>query len=124
MPFDMTHEFDTYEVYYYTPGKSASAYGPKCVLVNLSKGSAQVGQLVFYPDTYANPPKDTIWNTEKITVHYWERQFGQIMTILREEKPLYIHIRTSSNITTSSRMLEGVGMIMTSKEPVGEQEGV
>jgi hypothetical protein len=49
-----------------------------------------------------------------IYLYYKANRFTDIMTMLKEEKPLYLHFDTAKKY----------GYIGTSNEPVGEQEGV
>jgi hypothetical protein len=76
-----------------------------------SKGVTNVGRIYFYPDG-ATMPANTLGGDGIIYLYYEIKRFSDIYTILRYEKPLQIYVNSVS----------GHGEILTTDEPVGEQE--
>ncbi len=101
----MATEFDTYRIYY----QSAPQYSWQS-RVYLYNNSSYVGRIMFM-----KPGIDLPANSEqhdRHVIHFPTSEFENIMEILRNEKPLYIHVVDSN----------GIGTISTSSEPVGEEE--
>jgi len=72
----------------------------------------RAGALYFFPDSVPLPAnQDTV---NGIYLYYRTSRFGDVMAMLREEKPLYLFLDTSKKS----------GYVGTGSEPVGEQEGV
>jgi hypothetical protein len=68
--------------------------------------------LYFYPDNVSLPANQSTVNG--IYLNYRLSRFADVMTMLKEEKPLYLYFDTTKKF----------GYVGTSSEPVGEQEGV
>ncbi len=100
----MTKDFDTYKIWYYS-GFSYEA------LVYCYQGSSFVGRIVFFKDDAPIPP-NTIFSGGP-SIHYPLSRFNDIISILRQEKPLYLFL----NLTNL------IGVVATDDyEPVGEEE--
>ncbi len=108
-------EFDNYTVTYYT-GNSPLIGMPfdAVITCNLKSGvtNITVGDIVFLPDG-AKLPENVRDKNNRIMLYYHTSRFADIMTMIKEEKPLYIGLRTNK-----------VGSIGTNMESIGEQEGV
>ena len=100
------HQFDQYRIYYMTGGADVP-------LIDCFNGTAFVGKLVFHLPGAALPP-NIVTSSGVIYLRYSIGQFGDVIGILRQEKPLFIRLSTPS----------GVGYLgTTDSEPVGEEEG-
>ena len=100
-------QFNVYRVYYY----SAPQYTWD-VRIDLYSSAAAVGTLLFMKEGQSIPV-NTIANGIP-RLYFSIRDFPAVMTMLREEKPLFVNLNEAN----------GIGLICTSDEPVGEQEGV
>lgn len=101
----MTHEFDSYRLYYH----SAPQYGWQSRLYLYNDG-AFVGSIFFMKDGVNIPANVEVDGHPRL--HFPASKFEEIMNILRHEKPLYISLVPSN----------GIGTISTSGEPIGEEE--
>lgn len=98
-------DFDGYKIWYYSGH-------PYEALVYVYNGSKYVGRIVFFKDGVAVPPNASY---PEPSIHYPLSRFDDVMNILRQEKPLYLHLNLDNKI----------GTVATSDiEPVGEEEGV
>jgi hypothetical protein len=107
----------------YTVTISGGATGRVGLLMCYS-GASFVGRIDFYPDVSALP-QDYLWHPagpgEYIVLHMPMGRFENIMTTVRQEKPLQLYIDVDRGIGAST---SGHGSITTSdKEPTGEEEG-
>lgn len=100
-------QFNLYRVYYY----SAPQYSWD-VRVDLYKDGTPVGTLLFMKAGQPLPANSSSGSI--VRLHYSISHFPSIMTMLREEKPLYVSLNAAN----------GIGAVSTSSEPVGEEEGV
>jgi len=100
-------EFDSYRIYYY----SAPQYSWD-VRIDLYSARRFVATLLFMKAGQAIPANTVVSGSFRL--HFAMAHFPGIMGMLREEKPLFVHLNASN----------GIGTIATSDEPVGEQEGV
>jgi hypothetical protein len=100
-------EFNVYRVYYY----SAPQYNWD-VRIDLYMNDTEVGTLLFMKEGQAIPANSNPGGLPR--VHFSVRHFPAIMTMLKEEKPLYLSLNSAN----------GIGTILTTDEPVGEEEGV
>lgn len=107
MAQDHRTQFDAYRVRYQTGGDA----GPE---IDCLHGGEPVGLLVFHEDGAALPPNELSGdgNGGVMRLHFRLAQFPHLIDLLREEKPLYISLSTTSL----------VGAVMTGAEPVGEGE--
>lgn len=99
-------KFDRYRIWYMTGGNEVP-------MIDCYDGTTQVGKLVFHNTAGALPP-NAVTADGVLYLRYRLSQFGDVIGILREEKPLYLWLSTPDLI----------GSIGTQEgEPVGEQEG-
>jgi len=101
------YSFDTYRVYLYN---SDNTYGQTGV-INCYQGSTFRGSLYFYKDG-ASIPASSKTASGYLYLRFSEKQFNDIMTTLREEKPLNMGFNDGNKW----------GWVSTSQEPVGEEE--
>ena len=109
MPY-VTREFTQYLVYYMTGG-SASVGVPQDAEIDCFDSSGKrAGALYFYSGSGRLPQnQDTV---NGIYLYYRMTRFADVMSLLQNEKPLYLNLNTDNK----------VGYISTSNEPVGEHE--
>ena len=96
-----TLPFDSYEITYFT-----KEY-PFMATLYLYQAGKWVGGIFFVPDGAPIPHGAD----NQPILYYPLSRFNDVITILREEKPLYIIVYAT-----------GGGYLATTKEPVGEQE--
>ncbi|MBN1929088.1 MAG: hypothetical protein JW764_06065 [Chlorobiaceae bacterium] len=97
-------DFDGYKIWYYSGH-------PYEALIYVYNGNKYAGRIVFFKDDAVIPPNASY---PEPSIHYPLRRFNDIVSILREEKPLYLHLNLDNKI----------GTIATSDlEPAGEEEG-
>jgi hypothetical protein len=113
LPTSVSRGFTQYVIYYISGGGSPAIGLPQEAEIDcFTDKNERAGILYFYPDNVALPQnRDTV---NGIYLYYRSSRFGDVMSMLREEKPLYLYLNT----TNSS------GYVGTGNEPVGEQEGV
>lgn len=100
-------EFNNYRVYYYsTPRYSWD------VRIDLYMDATPVGSAFFIKAGNPVPANASVGGIPQL--YYSITHCPAIMSMLREEKPLYVSLNT----------LNGIGALSTSSEPVGDQEGV
>jgi hypothetical protein len=98
-------KFDQYRIFYMTGGSEVP-------LIDCYQGGTHVGKLVFH-DTTGAPPANLVTADGILYLRFKLSQFGDVIGILRQEKPLFLRLSTPS--------LKGwVGT--DGAEPVGEQE--
>jgi hypothetical protein len=100
-------QFNLYRVYYYT---APQYYWD--VRIDLYMNGTPVGTLLFVKQGQAIPANSIQGRVPLL--HYSVNHFPAIMSMLREEKPLYVTLNTAN----------GIGTLSTTDEPVGEAEGV
>jgi hypothetical protein len=105
-----TNGFDSYQAFYYS--------GPSSFLAVIQVYASGVfnGRIGFYPDAGPVVPNGEIMPTgvKVPAVNYPISRLGDVMNMLRLEKPLYIFLDTGT----------GIGFLGTmQQEPVGEQGG-
>jgi len=98
-------EFNLYRVYYYT---APQYYWD--VRIDLFMNGTWVGTLIFVKEGQAIPANSSPGGAPRL--HYSISHFPAIMSMLREEKPLYVTLNTAN----------GIGTLSTTDEPVGEEE--
>ena len=99
----ISEEFNEYAVQYYTDYFLHA-------IIRCFKDSVFKGRLYFYKDGTTLPPSEIISNN--IQLNFSEQSFSEIMDLLRNEKPLFIHLNDRTNI----------GWLATNREQVGEEE--
>jgi hypothetical protein len=69
-----------------------------------------IGRIIFFKDNVPLPPNVNLGYGPEI--HFPLSRYNEIVSTLRQEKPLYLWFDTSTL----------VGSVATEKEPVGEEE--
>ena len=107
----ITANFTQYVVYYVTGG-SAAVGMPQDAEIDCFDGAGnRAGAIYFYPGSTRLPKNQNTVNG--IYLYFRMSRFSDVMTMLKDEKPLYLALNTDNQ----------VGYIGTLSEPVGEQEG-
>jgi len=75
--------------------------------------NADIALLVFYADGAPMPPKNSVSANGVPNLYFRSSQFLTVLTLFREEKPLFVNFDTTTLL----------GSLTTSYEPVGEDEG-
>jgi hypothetical protein len=98
--------FDNYKIFYW------SQHSPQLrAAIYCYQGVKYVGRMVFVDD--AQPLPANTGNTQP-NLNYHLRQFNDLMTLVREEKPLSLFLNLDN----------GIGIVSTDEnEPTGEDEG-
>ena len=100
-------------VVYYISGSSPAIGLPQAAEIDcFTDEDVRAGGIYFYPDHVPLPANQSTVNG--IYLYYKLSRFAHVMTMLKEEKPLYLYLDTTKHS----------GYVGTSSEPVGEQEGV
>jgi len=99
-------EFDRYRVYIY----SARQYDWE-VRVDLYRGGAPCATLLFMKAGHALPPNSS--NNGIALLHFPMSQYPAVIDLLRNEQPLFVALNADN----------GIGVVSTGDEPVGEEEG-
>jgi hypothetical protein len=103
MPIVKT-EFDAYVIRYYSGAHIEAS-------ILCYKGPAFVGRCRFFKDD--GPIPDNITLKSGPYINFSISRFNDVITILREEKPLYLGFDTNNNIG---------GVVTDEREEVGEEE--
>ena len=105
-------DFTRYTVYYITGNSPAIGFPQSAEIDCFTDTNERAGAIYFYPDGGTLPAnQDTV---NGIYLYYFLSRFADVMTMLKEEKPLYLYLDTGNK----------AGYVGTGTEPVGEQEGV
>jgi hypothetical protein len=104
--------FTTYVVYYISGSSPAIGIAQDAEIDCFAENGVRAGAIYFYPDSVHLP--ENLYTVNGIYLHYSLNRFADVMTMLKEEKPLYLYLDT----------INKSGYIGTNKEPIGEQEGV
>jgi hypothetical protein len=108
----LINPFDTYQIFYY--GGTAPSPAAR---IQVYQAGAFTGEMNFFPLPPASVPANTTiapLGTAVPSLNYELSRFNDVVETLRQEKPLYLFLDTSS----------ATGMLATTDlEPVGEQEG-
>lgn len=103
--------FTRYIVYYFSGGAPGTV--PQEAEIDcFDEAGARVGVLFFYPDAAPRPANEN--TISGIYLHFPLSRFADIVSLLKDEKPLHLNVDTVSK----------VGYIATGLESTGEQEGV
>ena len=105
-------EFTRYIVYYLSGGSPSNGVPQEVEIDCFDDKFNRKGIIYFFPES-AELPANNI-NINGIYLYFRLSRFADVMTILKEEKPLYLNLNTTNL----------VGYIGTGSEPVGEQEGI
>lgn len=107
----ITANFTQYVVYYITGG-SATVGMPQDAEIDCFDGAGnRAGAIYFYSGSTRLPKNQS--NANGIYLYFRMARFADVMTMLKDEAPLYLALNTDNQ----------VGYIGTLSEPVGEQEG-
>ena len=103
----MYKDFDEYKVFYTNSSKHYKAF------IYLYHDKKYIGSLGFLNNDKVLP--DAVFDNVNsiIRLHYHISNFGNIVEILRQEKPLRLYCHS-----------DGFGWLTTSFEPIGEEEGL
>ncbi len=108
----VTRSFTTYVVYYITGGSPAIGLAQEAEIDCFDEKMERAGIIYFFPDNVPLPANQNTVNG--IYLYFRSSRFSDVMTMLKDEKPLYLYLDT----------VNSSGYIGTGNEPVGEQEGV
>jgi hypothetical protein len=103
MPIVKT-EFDAYIIRYYSGAHMEAS-------ILCYKGPAYVGRCGFYKDD--SPIPDNVKLNSGPYINFAISRFNDVITILREEKPLYLSFNTNNKVG---------GVVTDEREEVGEEE--
>lgn len=108
----LSEQITTYEINYYG-GSATNAKNLHRAMIKLRR---QDGTLIavayFHRETGTIPEFDSKNEHDHYLIHYTAADYGHVLDILRNEKPVFFQFMEHS----------GVGNIATSAEPVGEGE--
>ena len=107
-----TSAFTRYVVYYLCGGSPSNGVPQEVEIDCFDDNFNRKGIIYFFPETTQLPANNK--NINGIYLYFRLSRFTDVMTILKEEKPLHLCLNTTNL----------VGYIGTGSEPVGEQEGV
>lgn len=106
----ITNEFTTYVVYYIS-GSSPSVGLPQDAEIDCFNAAGdRAGIIYFFPNNKALPVNQNTVNG--IYLYYKMSRFADVMTMLKEESPLYLYFDTVAKYA----------YIGTQNEPIGERE--
>ena len=113
LPTNVHRDFTKYVIYYISGGGNPSIGLPQEAEIDcFTDKDERAGIIYFFPDSVPLPQNhDTV---NGIYLYYRASRFADVMSLLREEKPLYLYLNTSN----------WSGYVGSAFEPVGEQEGV
>ncbi len=106
----VTFSFDRYSVNVKSTVDKVSQ-ATAIAVIYAYRGETLVGALLFYPENKLLPNARLDTNKDVIFLSYSIAQLHALLDILRNEKPLWLYYRTTTNAGLSS-----------GKEPVGEEE--
>jgi hypothetical protein len=105
-------EFTKYVVYYISGSTAAIGLAQEAEIDCFTEAGQRAGIIYFYADDVKLPANSS--GVNGIYLRYRSSRFADVMTMLKEEKPLYLRFDPAN----------GAGYIGTGFEPIGEQEGV
>jgi hypothetical protein len=111
-PTWMTRDFTRYAVYYISGNTPAIGLPQSAEIDCFTDTGQRAGIICFYPDPLPLPSNENTING--IYLYYRPDRFADVMTMLKEEKPVTLFFDTANKS----------GGLVTGFEPVGEQEGV
>jgi hypothetical protein len=106
----ISHYFTKYCVYYISGNSPRIGLPQDAEIDCFDDNNIRMGAIYFYPENIPLPVN--INSVNGIYLYFRTSRFADIMTMLREEKPLYLCFNT----------VNASGYIGTTNEPVGEQE--
>jgi hypothetical protein len=105
----ISKNFDGYRLWYYSNNDLLA-------VVNCYKGPVFVGRISFFKEGDPVPPNANLINGPSI--HFPASSFDSVMTILRQEKRLYLYL----NLDTMARMVANTHFEWTGEEEVLVEE--
>lgn len=103
---------DTYQIRIYSSRSSTDLNAARGdVMIFLCHQGTYRGVIRFYPDGTVLPPGSHDSANGQVTIHLNVSQFESVVDVLRNEEPVYVYGSTNWNF------------LLTSLEPVGEEEG-
>ena len=108
-----TRQIEEYVVTYYAGGARSKRPYKYRATIDLRNSIGQFGSLFFHWDAATLPDCDQLSETGMLSAHFLIEDMPRVLDILRNEGPVYFH-RYPHWPT--------MGMISTSREPVGEGE--
>lgn len=109
---NVQRDFTRYVVYYISGGSPSKGLSHEAEIDCFTDQGGYAGIIYFFPDNVQLPSNQNTVNG--IYLYYKMSRFADVMTMLKEEKPLYLYLDTTRKS----------GYVGTGSEPVGEQEGV
>lgn len=109
----MRFKIDRYWVRMWSSRSTTSANSGAVAGIFLYSGDAYCGYVYFYPDGTELDPPVIDRETSKIYVHFNLSQLDAVLTLLREEQPVYLYEEGPQNVG-----------LETDSEPTGEEEGL
>ena len=106
-------EIVSYVVTYFGGAKRAKRPYKYRAIISLHDGAKQFATLYFHDMEESLPQSDKLTDLAGISSHYTMSDLPHIVDLLRNEKPMYFH---------KYMQWPTMGIISTSKEPVGEAE--
>jgi hypothetical protein len=107
---EVTRNFTRYTVYYISGSSPAVGVAQSAEIDCFTTDGQRAGIIYFYTDDIPLPENSDTVNG--IYLHYRLSRFADVMTMLKEEKPLHLSFYPDRK----------TGEVGTSWEPVGEQE--
>ena len=101
-------DFDSYRLWYYSSGDLFA-------LIHCYKGTVFMGRISFFKEGNPVPPNADLPNGPSI--HFSAGRFNDIMTILRQERPLYLFL----NPDTLAGTVANTHFEWTREEEVSEE---
>ncbi len=101
-----------YEVNYLAGGKNSGGYAYRAIIKLRRNDGTLIGAAYFHRSENTMPDHDAINSHDHLECHYRDVDYGHILDILRNEKPVFIEFLKGF----------GIGNIATSSEPIGEGE--
>lgn len=105
-------DFSRYVVYYISGSSPTIGLAQDAQIDCFNDNGQRAGAIYFLPDRLPLP--ENLSGVNGIYLYFRMSRFSDVMTMLKEEKPLFLSFDT----------VKKSGYIGTSSEPVGEQEGV
>jgi hypothetical protein len=104
-----TIKYFTHYYVYYGTGSSETGFPQDAVITCYAENEVRVGSLNFHPNGVPIP-QDQISPVAGISLNFRLNRFADVMTIVKDEKPLYLCFDP----------LKNAGHLGTGSEPIGE----
>ena len=103
-------DFTSYVIYYMSGGSPAVGVAQDAEIDCFTANGERAGSIYFFPDAVPLPANNQ--NVNGISLYYRQSRFSDVMTVLREEKPLNLHLDIDRK----------VGYMGTNAEPIGSKK--